>query len=215
MTFVWACIILVYTIVPNRVHAVSLVNQATLAMAIDVSALRQSDFWKKKFRRFVEVRDMDRDGYISRTDFMLIVDRLKKLNVSTPGHLERATDLLEKLSNSFGLENDSVRYSYDDFQDKWIGGMREWVQSGKIQKLFESLFDVLDVDEDGIISFQEWTAHYQIIGIITAHARASFNAIDTNHDQKISKDEFVNYHMEFYLSVENKLNSAILFGPLK
>ena len=76
------------------------------------------------------------------------------MNVSTPGHLERDTDFLEKLSNFFDLVNDSVRYSYGDFQDKWIGSMKEWVQSSKIQKLFGSLFDVLDFDEDGFISFQ-------------------------------------------------------------
>ena len=57
-------------------------------------------------------------------------------------------------------------------------------------------FHVLDINEDGFIDFEEWTAHYQIGGIDTAHARASFDAIDTNHDQKISEEEFVKYHME-------------------
>ena len=49
----------------------------------------------------------------------------KKLNVSIPGHLERDTDFLEKLSNFCSLVNDSVRYSYDDFQDKWTGGTKQ------------------------------------------------------------------------------------------
>ena len=73
---------------------------------------------------------------------------------------------------------------------------------------------VSDMNEDGFISLEECTAHYQIAGLDTAHARASFDAMDTNHDGKIYEDEFVKYHMEYLFSTENKLNSAILYGPL-
>lgn len=108
-----------------------------------------------------------------------------------------------------------MKYSIEDFEEKWIAGMKKWVESGTIQNWFGSMFDVLDIDEDGFISFVEWTVHYRTLGIDTAHARASFDAIDTDHDQKINRDEFVKYRIEYFLSVDNKLNSAILFGPLE
>ena len=53
------------------------------------------------------------------------------------------------------------------------------------------------------------------LNIDKAHARASFDAMDTNGDGKISKEEFVAYHVEFYYTAEDKLKSSILYGPLK
>ena len=46
------------------------------------------------------------------------------------------------------------------------------------------------MNADGVITFQEWKAHYYCLGIDQAHARASFDAMDKNGDGKISKEEF-------------------------
>ena len=62
-----------------------------MAVAVDFSALRQNQFWKKKFCKAVLVRDTDGDGCISRADFELMVDRCKKLDCSTPKHFEKFT----------------------------------------------------------------------------------------------------------------------------
>lgn len=113
-----------------------------------------------------------------------MADRLKKFNVSTPKHLERHTQYVKKTSDYFSLSDDSVKYSIEDFEEKQISGMKKWVESGTTQNLFGSMFDNLDIDKDGFISFvEEWTVHYQTLGIDTAHARSSFDAIDANHMQ--------------------------------
>ena len=67
---------------------------------------------------------------------------------------------------------------------------------------------------DGVISFEEWKTHYQIMGIDLAYARASFDAMDTDKNGVISKEEFVSFHFEFYCTSEDKLGSSILHGPL-
>ena len=186
-----------------------------MAVAVDFSALWQNQFWKKKFRKAVLVRDTNKDGCISRADFELMVDHCKKLDSSTPKHLDKFTQYVQMFCTSFGLVDESVKLSYNEFEEKWMGFIKEWVEKGTIDNFFESMFHMQDINEDGFISFEEWTAHYQISGIDTAHARASFDAMDTNHDGKISEDEFVKYHMEYFFSTENKLNSAILCGPLE
>ena len=53
------------------------------------------------------------------------------------------------------------------------------------------------------------------LGIDPAHARASFDALDTNNDGVISEEEFRAYHWEFFCTTENKLNSEIMYGPLE
>ena len=74
-----------------------------------------------------------------------------------------------------------------------------------MENIFSDMFSNLDMNGDGVITFNEWSAHYHCMGIDTAHARASFDGMDAKGDGKISKEDFVSYH---------KFNSKILFGPL-
>ena len=53
------------------------------------------------------------------------------------------------------------------------------------------------------------------VSIPVEHAKASFEAMDANHYGKISMQEFIDYHTEFFFSSEDKLNSSVLYGPVK
>ena len=76
-------------------------------------------------------------------------------------------------------------------------------------------FEMMDSDGNGEISFKEWVEYYTAMGIDTVHAKPSFNAMDINGDDIVSKEEFLAFIKEFYLSVEDKLNSSVLYGPLE
>ena len=185
-----------------------------LTMATDYSGLRKSEFWRKKFARAVQVRDTDKSGDISRADFELVVTRYQQLGSSTPQHLANVSKLMMSSCDAIGLTDESVKLSYAEFEEKWSSAILKKAEKGEYVQFFSSMFNNLDLNEDGVISLTEWTAHYQSLGIDTTYARASFDAMDTNGDGKISKEEFVNYHYEFFFTTENKLNSAILYGPI-
>ena len=180
-------------------------------MAADFSKLRESEFWNKKIDRMIRVRDTDKSGDISRSDFVIIVERYKKLCASTPKHLELLAKTQSDALNRLNLTDDSVRLSYDELKVKVI---EDLTKSGNYESILEAMFHTLDMNGDGVISFEEWTAHYICMGIDPAHARASFDAMDQNSDGKISMEEFVDFHYEYHFTTENKLGSAILYGPL-
>ena len=188
----------------------------------DLSTLRENDFWRRKFSRAVEVRDTDKSGDISRADFQLVIDRYGKLGTVSQQQLEKMSKSLLTFCDRLGLKDKMVKMSYDAFNDAYLNVMSAHAakRSGPEEKvqymenIFSEMFSNLDLNGDGVVTFNEWSAHYQCMGIDTAHARASFEAMDANGDSKVTKAEFVNYHYQFFCTTENKLNSEILFGPL-
>ena len=76
------------------------------------------------------------------------------------------------------------------------------------------MFNGLDINGDGVVSMNAWELHYKYMGYDPKYAKASFEAMDTNGDGVVSLEEFVAYHVELFSSTANKLNRAILYGPL-
>ena len=162
--------------------------------------------------RFVRVQDTDKSGDISRADFELVNERYMKLCTSNPQKVEWFCKYHSEVLDQMNLTDESVKLSYDEFKEKLA---QDLTNSKKYERLLEAMFNNLDLNEDGVISFEEWSAYYHCMGIDQAHARASFDAMDLNNDGKISKDEFVKFLYEYYFTAENKLGSAILYGPLE
>ena len=182
----------------------------TFAMAVDMSKLRQNAFWNKKFDHCIRAHDTNKSGDISRADFLRIRERYKSLKTSNPQHMERLSKYQAAILDRVGLQDESVKLSYAELKENFIQSLSK-VED--YDEFFGATFQNQDINGDGVISFEEWKAHYYCMGIDTAHARASFDAMDKNGDGKISKEEFVNFHHEFYFTVENKLGSDILYGP--
>ena len=187
----------------------------------DFSKLQANDFWQKKFRRQIEVHDTNKSGDISRADFEVVVDRYRQLGTASEQFLEKLTKSLMKFADMHGITDASVKMSYDDYEAAHMKvlsreGEKPASPDDKLQfalDILRDMFSNLDMNGDGVITFNEWSAHYHCMGIDTAHARASFDAMDANSDGKVTQEEFVNYHYEYYYTTENKLNSKILYGP--
>ena len=98
-------------------------------------------------------------------------------------------------------------FSYEEFEQHWQASIN-------FLKLFERTFVSLDANGDRIIDINEWKVHNAAMGIPPDHAQSSFTAMDADGDGKITMNEFKTYYYEYFCTTENKLNSAILYGPL-
>ena len=185
------------------------------AMDTGASNLRENEFYAKKLRQFVCVTDTDKDGFISRHDFDLIIERYKQLGVCTPQHLEKLTASMTNVLDLIGMTDPSVKMTYEQYEDKWFGVMMNLKEKGLLEKVIMSMFDSTDLNEDGYLSIDEWTVHGECWGIEKGTLRTSFDACDANGDGKVSREEYTNYLYEFIATPENKLNSSILYGPLE
>ena len=178
---------------------------------MDVSKLLNSDFWNKKLDRIVNVRDTDRDGFITHKDYKLMEERLRQQKVSSKYMAEWIEDKDENLKR-MNLKDDSVKYTYDQFKKIFLKFME--TTGEKFKETFKKAFKMVDLNQNGFITFDEWIVNYTVLGIDTKYARASFNVMDKNFDGKISEDEYVAFFYEYYCTDENTLGSAILYGPL-
>jgi Ca2+-binding EF-hand superfamily protein len=180
-------------------------------MMVDIDKLSKSDFWKKKVQRAVVTRDTDKSGFISRKDFVLVVERYRKLANSTEEKLKALLETMLRMCDKMGLNDGGFKYSYEEFEEVL---KQQWASEEIDVALSRDMFACLDVNGDGLIDLVEWKAHIMAMGISPEHAQKSFSAMDSDADGMVTEDEFVNYHVEFFCSTENKLNSAILYGPL-
>ncbi len=178
-------------------------------MALD--SLRQSDFWKKKFHTAVTSTDVDKDGYISRADFDLIVKRYKEAG-STPEHIKKLQDSFEKLYEIWGMTEEGKRLTLDEFEEMFQEKLEK--SYAYTDELYSGWFEQVDMNGDGKITIDEWELHNKALNITAENAKKSFDAMDANKDGIISVQEFIDYHTEFFFSTEDKLNSSILYGPI-
>jgi len=177
----------------------------------DAKMLQESPFWNKKLDRAMQVRDVDKDGLITRKDFELVVQRYKDLGGVTGEQLQRIKSSLMELCDCAGLVDDTKQFTHEEFK-KRNASMPNHAQLH--DRIFRTMFCGLDINGDGVVSIDEWELHYKCMGIDPKHAKASFEAMDTNGDGVVSCEEFLAYHVEYFSTTENKLNSAILYGPL-
>lgn len=168
-----------------------------------------SEFWKKKFHKAFVMRDAEKKGYIARSDFELVIDWYKKCPTSTPEKYEIVKNVMFSFWERAGIVDPKVKLSFEEVEELW----KDQVLQDLHKELFKPMFEILDANGDGHISLSEWEDYYTSLGIPTEFAQDSFRAMDTNHDEKVTMDEFIAYNIEYYHSDENKLNSAILYGP--
>ena len=172
--------------------------------------LQESDFWRRKLRKAVIVRDTSKSGSLSRYDFEVVVQRYKNTAECPTEKMEAFSKSMFSFCDELGLVDGSVEQSYDEFEGRW----KTLMARDNYVIVFQHMFTCLDADGDSFITFNEWNVHNAALGISPESAKESFNSMDRDEDGKITMNEFVEYHCEYFFSTENKLNSAILFGPL-
>ncbi len=165
--------------------------------------------WKKKMQRELKIRDLDGDGFVSKADYDLVIQRYRELGAPEK-RLEKMTQLLARVMKSMGIDG-TTKLTLQECSKNFE---KSGTKPEDLDEWFMIQFKILDTNGDGEISFKEWSDYYTVVGIDTVHARPSFDAMDTDGDGVISKEEFLAFIKEFYFSKEDKLKSSIMYGPL-
>ena len=139
------------------------------------------------------MRDVNKSGTLSRSDFEAIVEGFCKIH----GNSEKVKKLSEQILNHcdrIGLVDDSVEMTYENYEQRWLAITKREEYSN----MFRVIFEILDINGDGTISLEEWRVHAAALRVPPECVKATFDAININGDGKISWEEFLNYQMEFF-----------------
>ena len=178
------------------------------------------EFWIMKMKTGFAYHDVDGDGYITEKDFTAWIKEMallfpnmneehKKILETKPRRLWG--DLLDgagkgpdhKVTESMYIENIFRAISKDGAEEV-------------VRKHWLDNFDVMDVDQDGVISKAEHRLFFEARKHIDPNsAIVAFSAIDQDMDGRITRDEYVKAGMEFFLNFSDETKpSKHFFGPL-
>ena len=82
---------------------------------VDVAELCKREFWNKKFNRVVATRNADKSGFLTQSDFELVINRYEKLAPTTKKKVEALSKEMLTFCDRLGLVDESIKFSYDEF----------------------------------------------------------------------------------------------------
>lgn len=170
----------------------------------------------KKLTRYFQVYDIDDDGRIERSDFERIVENVTLLHGDGPE--------ASGLRAAYMARWDQLRASADMDGDRGID-LDEWLAYWQIaleeegrgiaeaEAITDRLFSVFDLDEDDRIGPGEFADFYGIFGLSVELSRDVFDALDTDGDGVLTRDELTSRSRDFYLGDDVEAPGNLLFGP--
>ena len=162
--------------------------------------------------------DVTKDGFLSREDFESMANKLIEASKTGKEHAESTRKAFITVAESIGFKQ-GVKTPVEEAAKKAsseILSMPPEKQSTLLRSTHDPLFDAIDQDRNGHISFNEFKVYLQVIcpNISEAEMRHSFDTIDANKNGKISRDELLNAYHDFIFGVEETEVSKVFFGRL-
>ena len=173
---------------------------------------------QRKWYRLFQVYDADRNGVVEKNDFEEIFQNLATARDLTPGSPE-----YEELHGRFMEDWENLRKDADKNNDRKVE-LAEWLEHGdrrvhnrdmreKVVELADRIFELLDLNGDGIISVEEYKTFFRSWRLPEELAVEIFPQLDLNGDGVISKDELLELVKQFHHSNDWDAPGNFLFGP--
>jgi Ca2+-binding EF-hand superfamily protein len=173
-----------------------------------------SDFWVRKMKTYFHRHDLDKDGTLSKNDFVEFAQsfvRYQKLDEEKGKLLESQ---ILKVWSTFSGGNVEVILSENGFIESLKKQILEPAFNQTITEPLQILFHAVDADNDGSIEKDELAQFFESLGLDKSAAPVSFEAMDTDKDGIISLDEFIATGLAFFTSEDESSHSKLFLGPL-
>ena len=162
--------------------------------------------------------DINKKGVISREDFEVMSKRLAECCSMTKIQAETASMEFAKLADALHFEP-GIKVPLEEAAKQVSKAYLIKTPAERktiVYRTHNMLFNVLDSNNDGYISLEEFKSYLYVAAPCTSEAEAvhSFNTIDMNKIGVISCEEFLAAAKDFLLGVEETEVSKVFCGQL-
>ena len=162
---------------------------------------------------------MNKDGFLSLEDFDIWCDNLEREVKPDAELMKKARKATREYYAVSGLKP-GVFLTKEQFVNNMAelcAAERARYEQGKFDesvffKYIEALFDLLDTDGNNFLDLNEYEKMMKACNFDVATAKVQFDIIDTNHDEKLSREELREYNFKFWY-IPDDTKAAGLYGP--
>jgi Ca2+-binding EF-hand superfamily protein len=174
---------------------------------------------KQKLPALFALRDVDRDGFLTRADYEAHTRRVAEFKGIAPDSeqagqfREQSLRFWERLVQSADLDDDA-RVS----KDEWLGYWAKILSSPElydqvVKPIAYSALGMFDRNDDGRVEPDDYASINMWRGLDPAAAKETFQRLDLNGDGYLTVDEAVTLVEEYFRSDDPNAPGNWFFGP--
>ncbi|CAH1774909.1 unnamed protein product [Owenia fusiformis] len=174
--------------------------------------------WLRKFATvMLAFESVKKDGHIGNDCAMNIADRIIKIGDLKGDSADRVITYYKVFAESFGNGTVWRKHWVDHMISVWSilknpETREEWIKTARTS--FGQFFQALDFNADGFITFDEYSIFWKAYDLDPQFARTQFDYMDTDNDEKINQEEFVEAFIEYVCNTDKEDSPNRFFGPL-
>lgn len=178
-----------------------------------------TELQKTKQIHYFNVLDYNNDGVLEKQDFVDIADRLAEMRDYEEGssrHTAIRQEILRMWTNARALSGTEGKEEVT--LDDWLAHEQEVLDSNVliesyVQGFARAIFDILDEDDDGVISEEEYLMFFRSFRGDEGDGALAFEKLDDDNNGYLTRKEFLEAVTEFHLSDDPDARGNWLFGP--
>ncbi len=175
----------------------------------------------QKLTHFFKILDTDKNGILQKKDFLNVGENLC-IALDIAPDTGQYYEVIRKCKKLYNIifshiptqEADAITLEfwldYFDYEDHDVEF--EVVVDDFIELTVNNVFEVFDQNHDGSITIDEYTDMFKIYGIDITHSKKGFKLLDTDSNDRISREELEVALNEFFKSSDVNAKGNWAFG---
>ena len=172
-------------------------------MAISVQSYLNNAKWVKRADECLQQFDRNKSGFISREDWLMPIEDLKKILPDRVEMLDKAQAATEEYLDVLGLTKGmkADKQKFRELMAAFAISEAERSETGEqtyAEKITYALFDAIDKNSKGYLSFDEYKVIMAANNVDENTAQAAFDVLDMDKSGKLYKSIYAAAAVKFW-----------------